>query len=41
VRRAWLWGEDGVSGRNYEHRKNWVVTRLAELAEVFTLDVCA
>ena len=39
VRRAWLWGEDRVSGRNYEHRKNWVVARLAELAEVFTLDV--
>ena len=41
VRRAWLWGEDRVSGRNYEHRKNWVVARLAELAAVFTLDVCA
>ena len=41
MRRAWLWGEDRVSGRNYEHCKNWVVARLAELAEVFTLDVCA
>ena len=41
VRRAWLWGEDRVSGRNYEHRKSWVLARLAELAEVFTLDVCA
>gem|GEM_PF-3495554 len=28
VWRAWLWGEDRVSGRNYEHRKNWVVARL-------------
>jgi len=41
VRRAWLWGEDRVSGRNYEHRKAWVTARLAELAEVFTIDVCA
>ena len=41
VRRAWLWGEDRVSGRNYEHRKSWVTARLAELADVFTLDVCA
>jgi len=41
VRRAWLWGEDRVSGRNYEHRKSWVTARLAELADVFTIDVCA
>ena len=41
VRRAWLWGEDPVSGRNYEHRKNWVLARLAELAQVYTIDICA
>ena len=41
VRRAFLCGEDHFSGRNYEHRKAWVVDRLAELASVFAVDVCA
>jgi REP element-mobilizing transposase RayT len=41
VRRAFLCGEDPVSGASYEHRKGWVVEKLAELAGVFTIDVCA
>ena len=41
VRRAFLCGEDHLTGNNYEHRKNWVVERLAELSQVFAIEVCA
>jgi len=41
VRRAFLCGEDSLTGKNYEHRKVWVIDRLRELAEAFAIDVCA
>jgi REP element-mobilizing transposase RayT len=41
VRRAFLCGEDSLTGRNYEHRKAWVLDRLRELCEVFGIDICA
>ena len=41
VRRAFLCGNDEFSGQSYEHRKQWVVDKLAELANVFSIDVCA
>ena len=41
VRRAFLCGEDHFSGRSYEHRKGWVVERLAELDGAFAIDICA
>ena len=41
VRRAYLCGEDKVSGRSYEHRRQWLEDRLMLLAEVFCVDVCA
>ena len=41
VRRAFLWGNDPYSGKNYSHRKQWVVERLAVLSEVFAIDLCA
>jgi hypothetical protein len=41
VRRAFLCGEDHLTGNNYEHRKTWVVERLAELSKVFAIEVCA
>ena len=41
VRRAFLCGEDHFSGRSYEHRKAWVVERLAELSDAFAIDICA
>ena len=41
VRRAFLCGDDRFSGQSYEHRRGWIVQRMAELAEVFAIDVCA
>ena len=41
VRRAFLCGQDEFSGQNYEHRKQWVVDKFAELADVFSINICA
>ena len=41
VRRAFLWGQDTFSGKDYSHRKQWVIDRLKILSEAFTIEVCA
>lgn len=41
VRRAFLCGDDQVTGRNFDHRKAWLVERLTELVKVFAIDICA
>jgi hypothetical protein len=41
VRRAFLCGEDHYSGKNYEHRRQWIVDRVRLLSSVFAIDVCA
>jgi REP element-mobilizing transposase RayT len=41
VRRAWLWGLDEYSGKDYSHRKTWVIERLQALSGVFAIDICA
>jgi len=41
VRRAFLCGEDKVSGQSYEHRRRWVEDKLLSLTQVFAIDVCA
>ena len=41
VRRAYLCGVDGVSGKSYEHRRGWVEQRLRKLASIFTIDIAA
>ena len=40
VRKAFLCAEVVRQG-GYSHRKTWIVDRLRELAETFTIDVCA
>ena len=39
VRRAFLCGQDPVSGKSYEHRKAWIRDRLEQLAAIFAIDV--
>ena len=41
VRRAYLCGDDQVSGENFDHRKQWIVSRLRFLASVYAIDMCA
>lgn len=41
VRRAWLWGYDTYAGKDYSHRKQWVMQRLRFLSNVFAIDLCA
>ncbi len=41
VRRAWLWGYDEYAGKDYSHRKQWVIERLQQLCSVFPIEVCA
>jgi hypothetical protein len=41
MHRAFLCGEDSLTGKNYKHRKVWVINRLCELSDVFAIDVCA
>jgi len=41
VRRAFLCGKDDASGRNFDHRKDWVVELLASLATNFAIRICA
>ena len=41
VRRAFLCGEDELTGKDYSHRKGWVLERLALLAEVFCIELYA
>ena len=40
VRRAFLCGVDPLTGRYYEHRKEWIRERLELLASVFAIDIC-
>jgi REP element-mobilizing transposase RayT len=40
VRRAFLCGQDPASGKNHDHRKEWIRLRLQELAAIFGIDVC-
>ena len=41
VRRAFLCGSDAVTGKCFEHRRQWIEDRILALAKVFSIDVCA
>lgn len=41
VRRAFLCGDDPLSGKDLNHRKAWLLDRIRELTSVFAIRVCA
>lgn len=41
VRRAFLCGQDPVSGVSFEHRRQWILERLELLTRTFAIDLCA
>ena len=41
VRRAFLCGEDIVTGKCFEHRRQWLIDRIKFVTSVFDIDVCS
>jgi len=41
VRRAYLCGVDAATGKDFEHRRGWIVDKIKELAALFAIDVAA
>ena len=39
VRRAFLCGKDNYTGKNFEHRRQWIEARVLKLAECFSVSV--
>ena len=41
VRRSFLCGVDHSSGKDYEHRHQWIENRMRILSSLFAIDLCA
>ena len=41
VRRSFLCGEDRYTGRNFDHRRQWLEDELLRLSEIFAIDISA
>ncbi|MBI3783425.1 MAG: transposase [Deltaproteobacteria bacterium] len=41
VRRAFLCGQDPLTGSSFDHRKQWLADRMQLLSQIFAVDVCA
>ncbi|MEC4728497.1 transposase [Shewanella sp. D64] len=40
-RRAYLFGDDKYTGKNYDHRRGWVESQLLKLGGIFAIDIAA
>ncbi len=41
VRRSWLCGKDRVTGKNFNHRKQWLIDRIRFLGQYFAVEIHA
>lgn len=41
VRRSYLCGIDNETGKDYSHRKQWLIDRMKQLATIFSVHICA
>ena len=41
VRRAFLCGKDQLTGKSFEHRRQWLIDRIKKVTSVFAIDVCS
>lgn len=41
VRRAFLCGEDKLTGKNFDHRRQWLVDRVKLLSGIYSIDIAA
>jgi REP element-mobilizing transposase RayT len=41
VRRTFLCGVDALTGESFEHRRQWIVERIKQLANIFAIKICA
>jgi len=39
MRKAFLCGIDNSTGENYQHRREWVGSRILELATIFAIEI--
>lgn len=41
VRRSYLCGTDNETGKDYSHRKQWLIDRIKYLSDIFSIHICA